>query len=548
MSDYVWLSDLSQRFLEKDYLAFGQTVDHRVRIISSNAERILGKSGYAKKFVENMKKGWYSLSTPVWTNYGTDRGLPISCFGSYIEDSMESILSTAAEIGMMSKYGGGTSAYFGAIRARGSEIRGNGESSGAVHFQRLLDTLINLVSQGSARRGQAATYLNVYHPDINEHLDIRSEGNPIQDLSFGVCIPDWWMEGMISGDPEKRTIWAKIIQRRYESGYPYIFFTDNSNSGTAQVYKDGGMKIYASNLCNEIHLPSSPDESFVCCLSSMNILHYDEWKNTDAVGIMIEFLDTVITEFVDKARNVPFMHRPVRFAERHRALGLGWLGWHSYLQSKGIPFESMEAKMLNVQIAKTIRDQSYNASRRLAVEYGEPEVMKGRGMRNSTTSAIAPTKSSAFILGQVSESIQPDNSNYYTADLAKGRFSIRNPYLKKLLGTKDKDTEGVWSTILRDGGSVQGLDFLSAYEKDVFKTFSEISPMEVVIQAAQRQKYIDQGQSLNLMIHPKTPARDVSALMIEAWRLGIKGLYYQISINSAQEFSRSILSCSSCEA
>jgi ribonucleoside-diphosphate reductase alpha chain len=548
MSEYRWLTDLSKQFLERDYLVEGQTVDERVDVICATAERILKKPGFAKAFKENIKKGWYSLSTPVWTNFGNDRGLPISCFGSYIEDSMESILFTHAEVGMMTKHGGGTSAYFGNLRGRGEKIRKNGESSGSVHFMKLFENLINVVSQGATRRGNFAAYLPIDHQDIEEFLKIRSEGFPIQDLSFGVCVPDDWMQAMIDGDKDKRKVWAKVLESRAHKGYPYIFFTDTVNKNTVDVYKDKGMKITHSNLCSEIMLPDSKDECFVCDLSSMNLLYYDEWKDTNAVELIVYFLDAVMTEFIEKASKIPFMERPVRFAKNHRALGLGVLGWHSHLQKWMIPFESMEAKYLNITIAKKLRDEAYKASAKLAKEYGEPELMKGYGRRNSTLLAFAPTKSSAFILGQVSEQAEPNRANIVIKDLQKGKFTMRNPYLEALLEKKGKNDDETWSSILKHGGSVQHLEFLNEHEKAVFKTFSEISMKEVIIQASQRQKYIDQAQSLNLMIHPDIPIKDVNALIIEAWQLGIKSLYYQYSVNAAQKFSRDILACKNCES
>ena len=1118
-SKYRWLTEMSQQFLERDYLVKGQTVDQRVDMICDTAEKILKKPGFAAAFKENIQKGWYSLSTPVWTNFGNDRGLPISCFGSYIADTMESIAFTWAEVCMMTKMGGGTSGYFGDLRHRGSTIKDNGESSGAVHFMQAFDNLINVVSQGKTRRGNFATYLPIDHPDIEEFLKIRTEGFAIQDLSYGVCVPDAWMEEMIEGDAQKRKIWAKVLESRSNTGYPYIFFVDNANNNTVDCYKDKQMRINHSNLCvtgdqrvvsdrglktakelheeggelqlfdnekrvsassmklvekdadvykvtlengmshtitayhklvtsehdnlnrevktikacsdlkigdriaiqthkglfgnidmpkeafllglyqadgtqhkdtimldiwendfdledeiqtyfNEIHykykcdsyivenqfgntqstrkrepatfhecsrtlsgvrkrrlsartlkkalnfekgyvpdwiweanektqwqyvrgllyadgtvhvsksqgepiqlslasidkdflleiqvlfanlglqnslrilreageqtfpdnktyaskdcyrliignkndalsiekntgflsrkgiciedriyrdntkkfykiasiehvgkedvycctvdseehlwvcngfvthncteimLPNNEEESFVCCLSSMNILYYDEWKDTNAVELMVCFLDAVMEEFIEKASKIEFMQRTVNFAKRHRALGIGWLGWHSYLQSKMIPWESMEAKFANVEIAKNIKTQAYEASAKLAQEYGEPDVCKGYGRRNSTLLAIAPTKScttpdtkfkdsdlnnidyfefakrggldlhdimsievefdneqivkyrydemikversgenitimacniaendilnssmptvkkikktekqwfelnpsvkiftdnginecnrfyfngfeptfeltfedgckykftgnhrlknienqwihidnidvgfisnnklklidkkyvgilptmdmevpdvhyyvlsngihshnSAFIIGQVSEGIEPDKTNYYIKDLQKGKYTIKNLYLDKLLKEKGKDTEEIYNSILSSGGSVQHLSFLSENEKAVFKTFAEISPKEIVIQAAQRQKYIDQGQSLNLMIHPSVSIKDVNALVIEAWRLGIKSLYYQHSVNAAQSFTRSILSCANCES
>ena len=545
---YRWLTAESQTFLERDYLLVGQSLDERVDIICAEAERRLGIKDFGKRFKENIQKGWYSLSTPVWTNYGTNRGLPISCFGSYVDDNMESILHNIAEVGMMTKMGGGTSAYFGKLRPRGSEIKDNGQSAGSVHQMQLFDKLITVVSQGKTRRGNFAAYLDIDHEDIMEFLTIRGEGSPIQDLSFGVCVPSQWLKEMKEGDAQKRKVWAKVLQIRAEFGYPYIQFTDNANNNTVDVYKDKNRKIYASNLCSEIMLPSNEDESFVCCLSSMNLLHFDEWYETDAVKLMVYFLDTVMEEFIEKASEIKFMERAVTFAKKHRALGLGRLGWHSYLQSKMIAFESLEAKLYNVKIAKFIKEESYKASAELAEMFGEPEMLKGYGRRNTTLNADAPTKSSAFILGQVSESNEPAKANYYIKDLAKIKFTVKNSHLEKILEEKGKNTQEVWNSILMNAGSVQHLDFLSDHEKLVFKTFAEISQREVIIQASQRQKYIDQGQSLNLMVHPSIPTKDVNALILEAEELGIKALYYQYSVNAAQAFTRDILNCVSCEA
>jgi ribonucleoside-diphosphate reductase alpha chain len=547
MSDYQWLTPLSQQFLDNDYLEKGHTVDNRVDVVCNTAERLLKKKGYAKRLKDYFKLGWFSFSTPIWTNFGTDRGLPISCFGSYVGDSMSEILLAHNEVGMQTKYGGGTSAYFGDLRHRGATIKKNGTSSGPVHFMQMYDKLVNVVSQGSTRRGNLATYLGIDHPDIMEFLSIRGDGNPIQDLNFGVCVPDKWMRAMIDGDMDKRKVWARVLECRANIGYPFIFFVDNANAGRPDVYKDGDYRIKHTNLCTEIMLPDNEEWSFVCDLSSMNILYYDEWKHTDAIEVLTYLLDAVMTEFIEKAKKIYGFEKSVKFAEENRALGIGWLGYHSYLQSKMVPFESMEAQRLNIAIAKNIKKAAYAASAKLAEEYGEPKVLKGYGRRNTTLLAIAPTRSSAFILGQVSEGIEPEHANITIKDLAKGKFTIKNPYLERLLKEKGQDTPPIWKNILESGGSVQHLACLTDHEKAVFKTIAEISPKEIVLQAAQRQKYIDQGQSLNLFIHPSIPAKDVNALMIFGWENGIKSYYYQKSVNAAQEFARSILACSSCE-
>jgi ribonucleoside-diphosphate reductase alpha chain len=543
MEDYYWLNKDSRLFLERGYLTEGQTPEKRVRQIALKAQRTLGEDGFADKFEDYMKKGWYSLASPIWANYGLKRGLPISCFGSYIGDTMESILGKQAEVGMMTKMGGGTSAYFGELRSRGSEISAGGNSNGPVHFMELFETMTNVVSQSNVRRGSFAGYMPIEHPDILEFLQIRGDGNPIQNMSIGVTVSDKFMKEMIDGDKDKRKIWGKVVQKRYESGYPYIMFSDTVNKNKP---KESG-KIYASNLCSEICLSTTEDESFVCCLSSMNLLHYEEWKETDAVQVLTRFLDTVIEEFIDKTEGLPFMDAPRKFSMEQRALGIGVLGWHSFLQSKSVAFESLEAKMLTNQIFSHMETESLAASAEMAKTLGEPEKLKGSGRRNMTTQAIAPTTSSSFILGQVSPSIEPLNSNYFVKDLAKGKFTYKNPHLKEVLASYGHDTPDVWKSILVTGGSVQHLMFLSDHEKDVFKTFGEISQKEIILQTSIRQKFIDQSQSINLMIHPKTPPRDTNQLLIYAWEQGVKTLYYHRGTNPSQELSRNLLTCTSCE-
>jgi len=551
MSDKIyWLNSNSRKFLERGYLLEGETPEQRIQDIADRAQALLDDMpGFSDKFVDYMSRGFYSLASPIWSNFGRKRGLPISCFGSYIPDDMNGILSKVGEIGTMSKVGGGTSAYFGDVRGRGAPISSGGAATGVHHQLTVFDSLINYVSQGNVRRGSFAAYLPIDHPDIEEFLKIRSEGNAIQDLSIGVCVSDEWMKSMIGGDKDKRKVWSTVIKKRFESGYPYIFFSDNVNNGAPQMYKDKGLKIHASNLCTEIFLSTSEDESFVCDLSSLNLEKWDEIAETDAVETLVYFLDAVMSEFILKTGNPgnEFMRAPRKFAINQRALGVGVLGWHSLLQSKMVPFESMEAKMMNNQIWSTIRAKADSATSQLAKLFGEPFMLEGYGRRNSTTLAIAPTTSSSFILGQVSPSIEPLNSNYFVKDLAKGKFTYRNPYLEKLLKEKGKNDQETWKDVLTHGGSVQHLEFLSAEEKDVFKTFGEISQKEIVIQAAQRQKYIDQGQSLNLMIAPTAKPKEVNELLIFAWEQGVKSLYYQRSANPAQELARSILTCSTCE-
>ena len=546
--DFFWLNDDSRTFLSRGYIDGDKTAEERIRDIGEAAADILNSYEFSDKFCTYMARGYYSLSSPVWSNFGTTKGLPISCNGVYVEDRMESILGKTAEVGMQTKMGAGTSAYLGSLRSRGTAINTGGTADGPVHFANLLETTVDIIAQGNVRRGSCAVYLDIESPDILEFLDTREEGSTIQNLSLGVTIGDEWMQSMIDGDAYKRTIWARVLRKRRESGYPYLFFKDTVNNNKPQVLKDKERTIWASNLCSEIALPSAHDESFVCNLASMNLLTYDEWKLTDAVETMITFLDAVMTEYIRKTRGIQFMESSHNFAVRWRALGLGQLGWHSYLQSRGIAFESFEAMLLNTEIAKTIKERSVKASQDLAKKYGEPEGMKGYGLRNLTVAAIAPTTSSSFILGQVSPSIEPLASNYFTKDLAKGKFTYRNPYLKDVLAKHEQDNEETWVSILKRGGSVQHLDFLTQDEKDVFKTFSEISPLIIVQQAAARQKHIDQAQSLNILIHPDVSAKDVNALLIEGWKLGVKTFYYQRSANPAQELVRDIMNCAACEA
>ena len=913
--DFYWLNKESRDFLKKGYLLEGVTPEQRIKQIADKAEEILGIKGFSDKFYGYMAKGYFSLSTPVWMNFGNERGLPISCYGIDIQDDTADILRATAEIGMLTKMGGGTAGYFGKIRHRGAPIKNNGVSNGSVAMLLPFQTVTDTITQGQARRGYFASYQDVDHPDIEEYLDCRSEGNPIQNIALAVCISDDFMIRAENGDKKARRVLAKIHKKRAETGFPYVFFTDNVNKARPQVYKDKNMFINHSQMCvtgdqkvitdngvksafdlyslgesltlfdneksvnsskmtliekdadvyeitldnglthkvtdyhkvktfkykgnkgyvfedkmckdlrigdkvaiqtnkglfgkkdyekeafllglyqsdgtqsrnslhfdiwendfdllqeiqeyiNELHckykytprystkgdvfnscntgqslvkkkrlttqlfnnsglefgkgsvpnwiweadektvwsyvrglliadgtayfaneskglvkveyadvnldfikdlqilfnnlglnssinllreggktlLPNGKggyseyktrpcyrltinskkalqevekntsflsrkgidifkyeignnsritskivsiksvgkedvycvkvdseehhwicngvithncteiieytdaEKSFVCCLSSINLLHWDEIKDTDAVETLTYFLDAVYTEFIQKADGIPFMEKAVKFAKENRSVGVGVLGWHSYLQSKMIPYEGLEANLLNMSIFKFINDKTLKASKELAQMFGEPLILKGYGERFTTRVAPAPTTSSSFILGQVSPSFEALLDNYFMKDLAKGKYVWRNPYLVKLLEEKGKDTTDVWNSILKHGGSVQHLNFLSDLEKSVFKTFGEISQLEIVKQASSRQRFIDQSQSLNLMIHPDTPLKEVNALFYEAWKSGIKTLYYQRSVNIAQKVSRDLMSCSNCEA
>jgi ribonucleoside-diphosphate reductase alpha chain len=373
VQDIWWLNEESEQMLNRGYLLKGETVEGAIDRITSAAAKRLYKPEMQTAFKEMIMRGWISFSSPVWANMGTERGLPISCFNVHVGDSVEKITHKLGEVIMQTKIGGGTSGYFGDLRHRGAAITDNGKSSGAVSFMKLFDTTMDVVSQGGVRRGAFAAYLDIDHPDVLEFIQIKNIGNPIQNLFFAVCVPDYWMQEMIDGDKDKRKVWAAVLESRQQKGLPYIFFSDNVNRNKPEVYKDLNKPINASNLCSEIMLPSQEDESFICCLSSMNLELYDEWKDTDAVRLATFFLDAVISEFIEKTEGNHYLEASRNFAMRHRALGLGVLGYHSYLQKNNIPWESMEAKRFNAEAFKHISTESRKASQELAHIYGEPE-------------------------------------------------------------------------------------------------------------------------------------------------------------------------------
>lgn len=554
MAKYDWANADVRKFMSRGYLLEDETIEQRVEDIAATFRDYLIDMGLdASKAVWNADKledaianGWVSLSSPVWANYGRDRGLPISCNGSYIPDSIEGMKLKDAEIAVMTKHGSGTSAYLGDIRPRGTPVSAGGYADGVSLPAGMHEATIGLISQGNVRRGNIADYYPIEGDDFWEFMGFREEGSPIQNISLGITVTDSFMNSVIKRETEPMKRWAAVLKKRFETGYPYIVFIDTVNKEKPECYKD--MPIYSSNLCAEIALPSSVDESFVCCLSSVNLDRYDEWKDTDTVEVMIYFLDTVIEEYIRKTEGMMFMEAPRRFAIRHHALGLGTLGYHSYLQRNSIAWESDDAGRFNGDVHKLIRERANKASEQLAEWFGEPEVCKGTGRRNTTLMAIAPTTSSSFILGQVSPSIEPLASNYFTKDLAKGAFTYRNPEFAKVLDKYGRNNEETWLNILDRGGSVQHLEFLSQHEREVFKTFSEIAPIQVITQAAIRQPYIDQSQSLNLMIHPDAPLKEVNELIILAWQIGVKSLYYQRGTNPAQEAVKNIMACSACEA
>ena len=550
---YWWLTDESKQMLERGYLLPNQTVDEKLNSICKYAASFYkDEEGLKEKFLELFERGWCSLSSPIWANFGEDRGLPISCFNTYIPDSMDGIYGALHEVAMETKLGGGTSGYF-KLRSIGSPIKGGGISSGLMSFVELFDTTTKVVSQAGVRRGAFAAYVDIEHPEIEKFLTVKDKQSSLQSINTGICVSDEWMKLMEDGDKEKREIWAKILKSRREKGIPYLFFSDTVNKNKPQIYKDTNSIINASNLCNEIYLPTSETESFVCCLLSMNLFTYDEWENTDAVKLAVMFLDAVMSDFIKKVKDIPSMYKTYNFAKRHRALGLGVMGWHSLLQQKMIPFESFEAQQLNTSIFKYLKENSYKASIEIGDKYGYAPIFdevetSDIKRRNTTLLALAPTTSSSSILGQVSQSVEPYASNYFVAGLAKGSFTRKNLQLENLLINKNKNTEDVWKSIIQNQGSVQHLDFLTDREKEVFKTFQEISPFTIIQQASARQYFIDQGQSINLKIPNAMSIRDVNKVHMEAWKLGLKGLYYQRGTSVAKEAVLSMMECKSCEA
>lgn len=569
MNKPEWLTEESIKTLESGYLLKNETVKEMYERVSRSAAKNYPE--LAGFFFDAMWKNWLCLATPVAANMGTDRGLPISCFGSYASDSVYGIFNSVTETAMLSKLGGGTSKYWGDVRGRGAKIGNGGVSEGIIGWLKVEESALSATSQGGVRRGAGAQYLPVEHPDIEEFIDIRRQTGDLSrrclSVSFhhGVCISDDFMHRVTDGDEKARNIWKKILKTRLETGEPYILFRDNVNKQAPKIYKDLELDIKASNLCSEIFLHSDKDHTFVCCLSSLNLARYDEWKNYKFSNGMtlpqlgIYFLDGVMEEFIVKSKNIEGLERAYRFAVKSRALGLGALGWHTLLQSKMIPFDSFESMMLNAEVFKLIDSETKKGSMELAVKLGEPEWCKGYGLRNTHRIAVAPTVSNSLISGGVSQGIEPITANIYSQKSAKGTFIRKNPALEKLLINKNKNTFEVWELINKSKGSVRDLNFLSAKEKEVFLTAREINQYAIIKQAAQRQAFIDQGQSLNLFFSVPSTIDDETKNMIAkyihkvhfmAWEMGIKGLYYLRSESPlvGDKVYREESDCAACEA
>ena len=553
----VWANtEIYVKTINKGYLLKGETPKDAYWRVCTTIARRLGKPEMASKFFDYIWKGWLNLATPVLSNTGTERGLPISCFGIDVADSIFDIGTKNLELMLLAKHGGGVGVGINQIRPAGTIIKNNGTSDGVVPFCKIYDSTILATSQGSVRRGAASVNIDIEHNDFWEWLEIREPKGDVnrQSLNLHQCviISDSFMQKVEQGDKDARSRWTAVLRKRRTTGEPYIMYKGNVNRNNPEAYKQNGLKVYMTNICSEITLHTDESHSFVCCLSSINLAKYDEWKDTDLIYTSTWFLDGVLEEFIQKAKYMSGFTNSVRSAEKGRALGLGVLGWHTYLQDKGLPFEGLLARFETRKIFSQIKLESDQASRDMAREYGEPLWCIGTGMRNTHLRAIAPTVSNSKLSGNVSAGIEPWAANVFTEQTAKGTFIRKNPTLEKYLKRMKRNQKEVWDQILIDGGSIQGLQFLDDWFfhrdslvnkektetlsdiektelipfKDVFKTFKEINQLELVKQAGLRQQYIDQSVSLNLAFPTEATPKFINQVHMEAFKQGIKTLYY----------------------
>lgn len=533
---YDWNDDISLSILSNGYLLPHEDIKIAFKRVSKAAARRLRKRELQPYFLEAMEKNWLCLASPVLSNMGTERGLPISCFTIHVDDSIEGIADANSELMRLASQGGGVGMYIGEIRGRGELIKDNGVSEGVVPWLKIYDSTTLATNQGSVRRGATAFYLDINHRDIEEFLMIRRPKGDINrqclNSHHAVVITDEFMEAVENKNPEAQKLWAEILKTRLETGEPYMMFKDNVNKANPEGYKRLGLEVASSNICTEILLYTDPLHSFVCCLSSLNLARWDEWKDYKFENGMTLpelscwFLEGVLQEFIDRAKNMKFMDNTVRSAKKGRAIGIGALGWHTFLQQKNLPFLSIASTAYRKQISEFIYEGALKASRDQAKEYGEPEWCKGTGKRNLTLLAIAPNRSSSKLAGGLSQGVEPIAANIYVDDDAKGLHIRRNPELVKLLESKDRNIPEVWDQIIEDKGSVVNVRCLSDEEKEVFKTFKEINQLELVNQAGIRQKYLDQGQSINIAFAQDAPAKFINLVHLRAWEVGLKSLYY----------------------
>ena len=533
-----WMDDIAVSMISKGYLLSDENVFDGFKRVSKAAARRLRRKDLQPFFMEAMVKNWLCLASPVLSNMGTERGLPISCYGIDVDDSVEGIASANSELMRLSSQGGGVGMSLSRIRGRGARIKDNGVSEGIIPWAKIYDSTILATNQGSVRRGAASFNLDINHPDIEEFLMMRRPKGDVnrQCLNTHHCVvvDDVFMQKVEDRDPHSLKIWGEILRTRLETGEPYIMFKDNVNKVNPEGYKKLNLEVTMTNICSEIVLYTDPLHSFICCLSSLNLARFDEWKDyrfengMSVPELTTWFLEGVLQEFIDRAKNIRFMENTVRSAMKGRAIGIGALGWHTFLQAKGVPFVGIQANAYTREIFSFIDSESLKASKDMAVEYGEPEWCKGTGVRHSHRMAIAPTVSNAHISGGVSPSIEPLPANIYNLKTAKGVFIKKNPVLEALLESKGFNIPSVWEKIAKDQGSVYGVEehILSDDEKEVFRTFKEINQLEIVRQAGIRQKYVDQTVSLNLCFDPNDTPRWMSEVHKEAHKVGIKTLYY----------------------
>jgi len=546
-------TEIYVKTISKGYLLSGEKPKDAYWRVATRVAQRLGKPQMATKFFDYIWKGWLNLATPVLSNTGTDRGLPISCFGIDVADSIYDIGKKNLELMLLAKHGGGVGIGVNQIRPAGATITGNGTSDGVVPFCKIYDSTILATNQGSVRRGAASVNLNIEHEDFEEWLEIREPKGDVnrQSLNLHQCavVGDKFMRKLEQGEPDARRKWGKLLQKRKATGEPYIMFKGNINKANPDMYKKNGLKVHMTNICSEITLHTDENHSFVCCLSSINLAKYNEWRDTDLIYTATWFLDGVLSEFIQKAKNMRGFENSVASAEKGRALGLGVLGWHTYLQQRGIPFEGMEAQFETRKIFSQIKIESDRASRDLATEYGEPLWCRESGFRNTHLRAVAPTVSNSKLAGNVSAGIEPWAANIFTEQTAKGTFIRKNTELVKILRKAGINNKETWDKILEDGGSVQDIKELDKWcyldgkmvlcgeiengdrekiypVKDVFRTFKEINQMDLVKQAGVRQQYIDQGVSLNLAFPSIATPKWINQVTLEAWKQGIKTLYY----------------------
>jgi ribonucleoside-diphosphate reductase alpha chain len=533
-----WMDDIAVSMISKGYLLSDENVFEGFKRVSKSAARRLRRKDLQPFFYEAMVKNWLCLASPVLSNMGTERGLPISCYGIDVDDSVEGIASANSELMRLSSQGGGVGMSLSRIRGRGARIKDNGVSEGIIPWAKIYDSTILATNQGSVRRGAASFNLDINHPDIEEFLMMRRPKGDVnrQCLNTHHCVvvDDVFMQKVEDRDPHSLKIWGEILRTRLETGEPYIMFKDNVNKANPEGYKKLNLEVTMTNICSEIVLYTDPLHSFICCLSSLNLARFDEWKDyrfengMSVPELMTWFLEGVLQEFIDRAKNIRFMENTVRSAQKGRAIGIGALGWHTFLQAKGVPFVGIQANAYTREIFSFIDSESLKASKAMAIEYGEPEWCRGTGVRHSHRMAIAPTVSNAHISGGVSPSIEPLPANIYNLKTAKGVFIKKNPILEQLLESKGFNIPSVWDKIAKDQGSVYGVEdhILSNEEKEVFRTFKEINQLEIVRQAGIRQKYVDQTVSLNLCFDPNDTPRWMSEVHKEAHKAGIKTLYY----------------------